>query len=212
MKIPAPPFPLAPPRYEILRPQARIHRIHDSKFSGNAFNPCQGGQTRFAPLKHRNGKCAVSSLYAGKTFDCACYETIFHDVPAKAGLKTVRRQEILMRTHTILVATRDLKLVALRNADLKKSGVGRNQLINSNAVHFSRTTPWAKAIHDQFPDAEGLVWTSNQCDPDDAYLFFGTRVKSRDFKIVNARDGQFDSTFLADVRAAGNRAGIKITI
>ena len=77
---------------------------------------------------------------------------------------------------------------------------------------YHKTAEWAKAIHDQFSDVDGLVWTSNQCDPDDAYLFFGDRVRATDFAVLATRDGSSDKTFLADVRAAGIRGGITITV
>ena len=60
--------------------------------------------------------------------------------------------------------------------------------------------------------AETLVWTSNRCDPDSAWLFFGDRVRPGDFRIVAARDGRRAPSFLFDVREAGRRAGITIVI
>ena len=71
---------------------------------------------------------------------------------------------------------------------------------------------WAEAIHHQYPEVEGLIWTSNQCDPDTAYLFFGDRVASTDFRVVRVRDGRLDAGFLSDVRQAGRRSGITITV
>ena len=74
------------------------------------------------------------------------------------------------------------------------------------------TARWAEAIHHQCPEVEGLLWTSNKCDPDTAYLFFGDRVAATDFDIVAVRDGAADLPFLADVRKAGRRSGITITV
>ena len=56
------------------------------------------------------------------------------------------------------------------------------------------------------------MWTSNRCDPDSAWLFFGDRVRPGDFQIVAARDGRRGPSFLFDVRKAGQRAGITIVI
>ena len=51
------------------------------------------------------------------------------------------------------------------------------------------------AIHDQFQDVQGLIWTSRRCDPHSAMLFFGGRTAETDLQIVSVRDG-VDSSFL----------------
>ncbi len=154
----------------------------------------------------------MPSLYAGSGLDSAIYETIFHDVPVKATLKTVRKQAVLSRTHTELEVQRPLKLVKLFMPELKRWGISRQQLIASSASHYRATAQWAETIHHNYPQADGLVWTSNQCDPERACLFFGDRVVPTDFAIIQLRDGATDSSFLADVRSAGKRAGIVITL
>lgn len=180
-------------------------------FSGNGFNPCQGSPTRFAPISDKNGDC-VPSLYAGSTFDCACYETVFHDVPPSAKLKTVPKQNVTTRSHTTLKPGRSLTLANLRAVDLKKWSISRQGLIASSPKLYLQTARWAEHIHRQFPTVDGLCWTSNQCDPDTAYLFFGDRVSEADLVVVTTRDGLHDPSFLADVRSAGLRGGIRITI
>lgn len=211
MAIRAPSTSLAPPNITTLRSGAMLHRIHDRNYAANVFNPCQGGATRFAPISDGKGQC-VASLYAGNTIDCAIFETVFHDVPANAKLKTIPRRNVQSRAHGALRVLRDLKLATLRNADLKKWSITRAALITSSPKLYSNTAAWAEAIHHQFPNVDGLIWTSNQCDPDNAYLFFGDRVAASDFAIVTARDGRSDPTLMADIRSAGRRSGISITI
>ena len=97
-------------------------------------------------------------------------------------------------------------------ADLKKWRVSRNSLISSSPKQYLGTARWAEAIHHQFPRMDGLLWTSNQCDPDTVYVFFGDRVASADFGVTRTRDGQSDAGFLSDVRQAGRRSGIRITV
>ncbi len=211
MSIRAPLASLAAPNITILNAGETIHRVHDRNYAANAFNPCRGGATRFAPIKDAAGKC-VESLYAGSTLESTIYETIFHDVPARAKVKTVPTRNIKSRAHGKLEVLRDMELATLRGLDLKKWRITRTALIASSPKLYPETAKWAKAIHDQFPDVDGLAWTSNQCDPDNAYLFFGDRVLSANFAVLNARDGLTDSTFMADVRAAGRRGGITITV
>lgn len=47
---------------------------------------------------------------------------------------------------------------------------------------------------------------------DDACLFFGNRVHADDLRIIAARDGRRDPSFLADVGEAGRRADITVVI
>ena len=211
MSIRKPPAKLASPNVTVLRAGKRLHRVHHSSFAANDFNPCRGGATRFAPIHDAGGRC-VPSLYTGSTLEAAIHETIFHDIPARARIKTVPKRNVSSRAHGELELTRDLQLATLRTPDLKKWRIRRTDLIASSPTLYGDTAEWAKAIHDQFSRIHGLVWTSNQCDPDDAHLFFGDRVSSADFTIVSARDGRTDPTFIADVRATGSRDGITITV
>ena len=211
MSIRKPPATLAEPNVVTLNAGALVHRVHDRNYGANAFNPCKGSPTRFAPVYDEEGEC-VPSLYAAETLEAAIHETIFHDVPVKAKSKTVPRTLVQSRAHARLEVLRDLRLVSLRGPDLRRWRIGRNSLIATSPKLYSETARWASAIHQQFPDAQGLLWTSNQCDPDTAYLFFGNRVAPEDFRTLYARDGLVDPTLLSDVRQAGLRCRITITV
>ena len=202
---------LAPPNITVRRAGTRLHRVHAPNRPSNDFNPCRGNPTRFAPILDDHGRC-VPSLYAGSSFRAAAYETIFHDVPARAKRKSVLSSRVMASAHGTLVLQRDIRLASLREPGLAKWNISRSSLIGSSPKLYPQTAAWAKAVHDQFPEVEGLVWTSNQCDPDDACLFFGDRVRPPDFRVVALRDGRRDSSFLDDVRLAGRRAGITIVL
>ncbi len=202
---------LAAPHIETLKAGTTVHRIHLTYFAGNAFNPCKGGPTRFAPIHDASGKC-VPSLYAASSFDAAAYETLFHDIPAKAVLKTIPKGNVEARTHTVLELRRDLALVTLNNPHVKRWNIAYQDLAASPPGLYAQTRDWAAAIHLQFPNVDGLLWASNQYTSQSACLFFGDRVKFSAFKIVSARDGAGDKTLLADARAAGRAADITITL
>ena len=187
-----------------------LHRVHARALVGNAFNPCQGGRTRFAPIRDAKGHC-VPSLYAGSTVEAAIYETVFHDIPLSADRKAVPRDAVEQRNHSTLLVRRELRLASLRAPDLMKWGVRREQLVGSLPTQYDRTAPWAQAIHAQFDDVDGLIWTSNLCDPDAALLLFGDRVAVADIQVVAVRAGT-DGSFLGDVRDVGRRAGIWISL
>ena len=211
MSIRIPPSALAEPNLVTLEAGALVHRVHDRNYGAVDFNPCRGSPTRFAPVYDAAGEC-VPFLYAADTLEAAIHETIFHDVPVAAKRKTVPRTLAQSRAHARLEILRDLRLASLRGPDLKKWRIGRSSLIGASPKLYAETARWASAIHHQFPEVHGLLWASNQCDLDTAYLFFGDRVAPEDFRILNARDGLFDTTFLSDVRQAGRRCGIIITV
>lgn len=211
MSIRKPPASLAEHNLVRLEAGALVHRVHEGNYGANAFNPCKGSPTRFAPVYDAAGGC-VPSLYAAGTLEAAIHETIFHDVPVTAKRKTVPRTLVQSRAHARLEVLRELRLASLRGPDLRRWRIGRNSLLATSPKLYPETARWASAIHHRFPDVEGLLWTSNQCDPDTAYLFFGDRVRPDDFRVLNARDGFYDTTFLSDVRQAGLRCGITITV
>ena len=211
MSVRRPPARLATPNIVILPAGALVDRVHARHYGPNRFNPCQGAPTRFAPVHNAEGNC-VPSLYAADTLEAVIYETTFHDIPVTAGRKTVPRTLIQSRAHGRLQVRRDLQLASLRGPDLRRWPVSRNSLITTSPSLYRNTARWAQAIHHQFPDVDGLLWTSNQCDPDTAYLFFGDRVVAGDLGIVQAHDGINDVTFLADVRQAGRRSGISVAV
>jgi len=202
---------LSTPNTVVLKKGAVLERVHNRNFAANSFNPCQGNPTRFAPIKDGNGQC-VPSLYAGDTFEAAVFETIFHDVPAKAKRKRIPKNKVEDSAQGRLEVIRDLTLASLREPDLKHWHIKRSQLIAAAPKSYAGTAEWAQAIHFQFPNLEGLEWTSNQCDPATAYLFFGDRVQSGDFNVIYARNGLIDPSFLYDVVRIGNRSDIRITV
>lgn len=211
VSIPKPHKSLPLPNYGVLRKDSTIFRVHNRKFGPMQFNPCKGQKTRFAPIHDADNNC-IESLYATSSFESAVYETIFHDVDAKAVIKRVRRCQVEDRAEASHRVLRDIKLVSLRQPDLKKWRITREELILSLPNLFLETAAWAEAIFKQFKEAEGLEWTSNQCDNDTAYLFFGGRVNDCDIEVISMRDGKIDSSFLADVKRIGNRSDIQITI
>ena len=211
MSIPSPPSPLTAPQYAVLPPGALLHRVHLSAYRAAEFNPGLGGPTRFAPIRDRAGT-PIPSLYASATIRSAIHETIFHDIPANAASRTVRLDDVRRRTHSLLAVRRVLRLVELRGPVLGKWGISREELISSGPALYASTAAWAQAVHRDIADADGLVWTSNQCDSDDACLLFGDRVAEAEFAAVQSRDGMGDKSFLTDVRDEGRVRGIVLTI
>ena len=203
--------PITNPHFAYLPLDTLLHRVHRTAYRATEFNPGNGGRTRFAPF-YDVARTPVPTCYAGATLAAAIHETLFHDTPANARIVTVRLNEVYIRTHSELRTKRDLQIVELRDVTPGKWGILRRELVVSTPALYEQTVLWAVAIHGDIPDADGLVWTSNQCDPDDAYVFFGDRVYESDFTVVRSRNGDTDKSFLTDIWGENRLRRIALTI
>jgi hypothetical protein len=127
----------------------------------------------------------VPTLYAGTTLDCALMETVFHDVPYAAGPKMLSKaKHVAGRSHSSLRFHADLTLVDLSTISLRKLGISRSELIDTDASHYGETRKWAVALHEQCPAAQGLKWISRQDDTAVSFVLFGDRVDGSAFEVT----------------------------
>ena len=172
--VPAPPAVLhvTPATWKI---GTGLHRVHLDRYAAAAFNPGIKGNARFSPIVNAAGK-PIPTLYGGTSFHCAAMETVFHDVPFAPGLKTVARHRLEGQLHSVLAITATLTLADLRNVPMRKLGVERKQLIDTEKDSYDQTRKWAAAIHAQHTHIQGLCWTSRQDDSAMAVMLFGDRI------------------------------------
>ena len=187
-----------------------MHRIHSPAFTGQAFNPCRGRPSRFAPLG-RAGRPCIPTMYAAESLECAVHETVFHEIPYDAPVKTVDAGVVRALVHSVVLPTRDLKLCALFEPDLNRWGLTRGDLIDTLASRYAATAEWAIAIHDTDSDIDGLVWTSRRCDPEKACVLFGDRVGTSLALEARTSIGASPDR-LAAVLKFGKRVGITLVI
>lgn len=152
-----------------------IHRVHLSVYASDEFNPGLSGSARFSPIKDALG-APVPTLYGGSTFECAMMETVFHDVPYASGLKTFDKARLARQVHSQLTPGSSLMLADFRGKALRKLGVPRSRIIDTEADQYPITRQWADAIHNQHPDVQGMCWTSRQDDSAQALIIFGDRL------------------------------------
>lgn len=155
----------------------------------------------------------VPTLYAGTTLDCALMETVFHDVPFAPGLKTVsKKTNVYDQMRSSLRATRDLSLIDLRSIALRRLGLTRRELIDTEATQYAVTRSYALRLYEQLPTAEGMIWTSRQDDQSQALILFEARLDG----FVLEQLGHSESLILADgsassdVLALADRLGVLI--
>jgi hypothetical protein len=128
----------------------------------------------------------IPTLYAGTTLDCALMETVFHDVPYTAGPKMLSQaKHVAGRSHSSLRFRVHLTLVDLSTICLHRLGISRSELIDTDASYYDESRDWALALHEQFPAAQGLKWTSRQDDTATALVLFGDRADASAFKLTS---------------------------
>jgi hypothetical protein len=79
------------------------------------------GDARFSPIETTDGS-SISTLYAGGTLPVALMETIFHDVPAIPGFKTLDSSKLDGQEVSLLSVSKKLSLVSLQTVALRKQG------------------------------------------------------------------------------------------
>lgn len=146
-----------------LKAGTRLHRVHSDSYAADQFNPGLKGNARFSPIKDASG-APVPTIYAATTFEAAAMESVFHDVPHAPGFKQYDKRKLQGQVHSKVQVTQDLVLADLSSKALRKLGIPRRDLIDTEKDEYPRTRRWAEAIHAQRPDVQGLAWTSRQDD------------------------------------------------
>jgi hypothetical protein len=157
----------------------------------NAFNPCRGEPSRFAPLYEPlapGGQKCIPTLYVGETYEATVFETVFRNLPPKPLRRQVFAVDLAKRGHARLLVNRDLVLGPFFHQNLALIGQTRQSMIDTDATCYSQTVLWAGAVHVTFPRLDGLVWTSRQHDRYFACVLFGDRVGEADLTPIGATD------------------------
>lgn len=156
----------------------------------------------------------IPTIYAGTTLDCALMETVFHDVPFAAGPKVwSKASHVAGKVYSKLTLSRDLALIDLSAVPLHKLGIPRKELIECDGSQYPETRAWAMALHNQYPDAEGLLWTSRQADPARALVLFEDRLKGAAMSVVGMPDSLLlpDGSAISDVLQLALRLNVLLT-
>ena len=156
-----------------------FHRVHPKAYGSTEFNASGGGNARFSPIHTPAGEI-IPTIYGGSSFTCALMETAFHDVPYSKGPKRFSKARLDPLVHSTVITRRPLRLVDLSSIALRRLGITRKELIDTEADQYPHTRVWAEAIYAQDASADGLRWTSRQDDTSWAILLFGDRISRTD--------------------------------
>jgi hypothetical protein len=188
-----------------------IYRVHHAAYGATEFNPGVGNG-RFHPI-HTSGGKPIPTIYGSSTVDGALSETVFHDVPIAGPAKRIAQSALRKLLVCTIAPLRDLRLIELKGHGLRKIGLTRALIIDSEADLYDRTRRWAEALFLRRPLADGLIWMSRQHDVSEALLLFGGRVARKDLDVIDSSRSLYPpSTGWLDVVRAAEAAGITIDI
>jgi len=152
----------------------------------------------------------VPTLYGSNTLDGALSETVFHDVPVRGAFRAVRQGDLTPLMISTLAPKRDLRLAQLHGHGLRRLGLRRSQLLDSEADRYPRTRPWARALHGADSELDGLIWVSRQHDTSRALVLFGDRVERGDLQVVEPPLPLAWGPGLERVQGSAEKAGILV--
>lgn len=161
-----------------------MYRVHDSIYTVDEFNPSLKGNARFSPIRDRSGN-VIPTLYAATTPRGALMESVFRDIPYRAGFKHIDAKRLEGKLCSTLLFQADFKLLDLSKVALRGLGIPPRQLIDTTKAHYPATRGWAEQVYAADPHVQGLLWSSRQDDRALAVVLFGTRIKASDLVDAN---------------------------
>ncbi len=117
------------------------------------------GDTRFAPLDD------TSHTYLSASRTAALLESALHE--ATPPTPTLLIAELSRWDVVDVRLTERLRLADLRDLELARLGVGRDQLVTTSAAHYPCTRRWGNTLQGRTIGGEmlaGAVWHSRQAD------------------------------------------------
>jgi RES domain len=157
-----------------------LHRFHETARDPNAFNPCRGKATRFAPLYDSGTGACIPTIYLGESYEAAAFESVFRELAPRPNSRHVKEPDLSGKSYTTVTLARNLQLAPFFTPNLNMLGETRLSMIETDATTYGQTVLWAAAVHASFPKIDGVIWTSRQHDRDFACVLFGGRVAATD--------------------------------
>jgi hypothetical protein len=136
-----------------------IYRVFDHGYGSAQYN-AGSVQRRFRPVYDGGG--IVPTIYGSNAHDGALCETVFHDLDLTAPAPSILRATLLTQIIAPIVPTKDLRLAALTDPEIKRLRVPRRDLIDTDAAEYPATAAWGQALYDHPARFDGIVWNSRQ--------------------------------------------------
>jgi hypothetical protein len=137
---------------------ARLHQGHKHTYPAHELVPGTGA-TRFAPQR------GSSHVYVATTEIGALLESALHE--AAPPHPRIQVPTLTAWSASVVELRHDVRLFDLRDPELDRLGIGRDQLVSSAPVHYACTRRWASHLvgrHVGGQQADGIVWHSRQAE------------------------------------------------
>ncbi len=159
-------------------------RIHSSDFNPNEFNLSKSGNARFSPIFDVSGE-VIPTLYIASTPAVALMETVLHDIPLPSSgyILTMPSPEKDSRRVACLVNTEPLTVADFSALGLRRSGLKKADVVDSEKSHYPLSRSLAEQIYQTMPTVQGIQWTSRQDDSGTVLVIFESRVKKSTLSI-----------------------------
>jgi hypothetical protein len=164
------------PRLQV-GPPAQWYRVHEAVYHPLSFNPSPLGNARFSPFR-RADNSVVAALYAGDCIEAALMETVFHEVPVPSAKAQLSERSIMDRKWVVTQISNvaPLTLVDLSSIGLRRIGLSRQDLIDTNATGYPATQAFARELYLRYPKAQGIRWVSRLYDEGVCIVLYEDRI------------------------------------
>lgn len=188
-----------------------LWRVYPRRYGVAGFNATSLGNARFSPLEVAG--TIVPTLYAGSTLDVAFMETVWHDAPLPSqGFHLVLRQAAEPRRVGSFKPSAALRLVDLSSVGLRRLGLSRAHVIDSEQVDYPVTRQLASWLYENRPDAHGLCWTSRQNDEGRAMVLFEPRLGPLELSVHTEDEIFTDGPHLDALLTLAERLGASVIV
>jgi hypothetical protein len=168
-----------------------LWRVYPQVHGPAGFNGTNRGNARFSPIEHAGA--IIPTLYAATSVQAALMETVLHDAPIpSAGFIQTLEPATDTRRISRLQSTTPLTLADLSTVGLRRLGISRSDVVDSDKTAYSVTRQLATWVYVTCPDVQGLTWTSRQDDSAQAIMLFEPRLAGGTLTVVE-QDAEFFS-------------------
>ena len=188
-----------------------LWRVYSRQYAVDGFNRTSLGHARFSPLEVAGA--IVPTLYAGSTLGVALMETVWHDAPTPShGFHLVLKKATEPRRVGSLKPTAALRLVDLTAVGLRRLGLARSDVIDSDQVGYPITRQLCAWLYENKPDAQGICWISRQNDEGRAVVLFEPRLGSVKLEVITEDEVFTDGSHLEVLLTLAQRMGASVII
>lgn len=188
-----------------------LWRVYPRRYGVDGFNATRLGSARFSPLEVAGA--IVPTLYGGSTLDVALMETVWHDAPTPSdGFHLLLKGATEPRRVGSLKPSAALHLVDLTTVGLRRLGLARCDVIDSDQTAYPITRQLSAWLYENKPNAQGICWISRQNDEGKAVVLFEPRLASVKLAVDSEDEIFTDGPHLDALLTLAERMGASVIV